>query len=114
MSSASSTPIIQAEAAMKDTEKRKHTTKPEQRVSVSLLERIQPDAAGIDCGEKSHFVAVPTGRASSARLMISRSHRQGASEAPSLRGRLPAHRSAIDSVPDCAIVADELYANMNQ
>jgi len=33
---------------MKDTEKRKRTTKREQRVSVSLLERIQPDAAGID------------------------------------------------------------------
>ena len=28
----------------------------------SLLERIQPDAAGIDCGEKSHFVAVPPER----------------------------------------------------
>lgn len=47
---------------MKDTEKRKRTTKRERRGSVSLLERIQPDAAGIDCGEKSHFVAVPTGR----------------------------------------------------
>ena len=47
---------------MKDTEKRKRTTKSEQRGSVSLLERIQPNAAGIDCGEKSHFVAVPTGR----------------------------------------------------
>jgi transposase len=28
----------------------------------SLLERIQPDAAGIDCGEKSHFIAVPRER----------------------------------------------------
>ena len=28
------------------------------RKSPSLLERIQPDAAGIDCGEKSHYVAV--------------------------------------------------------
>jgi transposase len=28
----------------------------------SLLERIQPDAAGIDCGEKSHYVAVPRER----------------------------------------------------
>ena len=27
-----------------------------------MLERIQPDAAGIDCGEKSHYVAVPRER----------------------------------------------------
>lgn len=32
------------------------------RNSISLLERIQPDAAGIDCGAKSHFVAVPSDR----------------------------------------------------
>ena len=32
------------------------------RLSVSLLERIQPDAAGIDCGQNSHFVAVPPER----------------------------------------------------
>src|SRR3984957_8037529 len=32
------------------------------RSSPSLLERIQPDAAGIDCGEKSHYVAVPRER----------------------------------------------------
>ena len=32
------------------------------RQSVSLLERIQPDAAGIDCGQNSHFVAVPPDR----------------------------------------------------
>jgi len=32
------------------------------RKSPSLLERIQPDAAGIDCGEKSHYVAVPRER----------------------------------------------------
>ena len=32
------------------------------RRSVSLLERIQPDAAGIDCGQNSHFVAVPPER----------------------------------------------------
>jgi transposase len=37
--------------------------RPEQRrSSASLLERIQPDAAGIDCGEKSHYVAVPRER----------------------------------------------------
>jgi hypothetical protein len=33
------------------------------RVSSSLFERIQPDAAGIDCGQKSHFVAVAPERA---------------------------------------------------
>jgi transposase len=41
---------------------RKRTGKKERRPSISLLERIQPDAAGIDCGEKSHFVAVPPDR----------------------------------------------------
>jgi len=29
---------------------------------IALLERIQPDAAGIDCGQNSHFVAVPPER----------------------------------------------------
>jgi transposase len=33
-----------------------------QRVSTPLFERIQPDAAGIDCGQNSHFVAVPPER----------------------------------------------------
>ena len=33
-----------------------------ERVSISLLERIQPDAAGIDCGQNSHFVAVSPDR----------------------------------------------------
>ena len=33
-----------------------------ERVSISLLERIQPDAAGIDRGPNSHFVAVPPDR----------------------------------------------------
>ena len=32
------------------------------RPSISLLERIQPDAAGIDCGQHSHYVAVPPDR----------------------------------------------------
>jgi transposase len=32
------------------------------RPSISLLERIQADAAGIDCGQNSHFVAVPPDR----------------------------------------------------
>ena len=30
--------------------------------SIPLFERIQPDAAGIDCGQNSHFVAVPPER----------------------------------------------------
>ena len=34
----------------------------ERRGSISLLERIQPNAAGIDCGQKRHFVAVPRDR----------------------------------------------------
>jgi transposase len=49
------------EAAMKHNSKRarKESTA---RASVSLLERIQPDAAGIDCGQNSHFVAVAPDR----------------------------------------------------
>src|SRR5215831_8125693 len=49
------------EAAMKHNPKRKQISKKE-RPSISLLERIQPDAAGIDCGQSSHFVAVPPDR----------------------------------------------------
>jgi hypothetical protein len=47
------------EAAMKSNQQHKRTGKKERRASISLLERIQPDAAGIDCGEKSHFVPSP-------------------------------------------------------
>jgi transposase len=32
------------------------------RPNISLLERINPDVAGIDCGSAEHFVAVPVGR----------------------------------------------------
>ena len=32
------------------------------RVSPSLMERINPNAAGIDCGSKEHYVAVPPDR----------------------------------------------------
>jgi hypothetical protein len=32
------------------------------RTQVSLLERVNPDVAGIDCGSAEHFVAVPVGR----------------------------------------------------
>jgi len=49
------------EAAMKHHRKREREANKE-RVSISLLERIQPDAAGIDCGQNSHFVAVPPDR----------------------------------------------------
>ena len=47
---------------MKYNQQRKRTGKSERRRSVSLFERIQPDAAGVDCGQKSHFVAVPPER----------------------------------------------------
>jgi len=40
------------EAAMKHHQRRERTGK-KARVSSSLLERIQPDAAGIDCGQNS-------------------------------------------------------------
>jgi transposase len=49
------------EATMKHNSKRERTDK-NARVTPSLLERIQPDAAGIDCGQNSHFVAVPPER----------------------------------------------------
>jgi transposase len=32
------------------------------RQHISLMDRINPDAAGIDCGSAEHFVAVPVGR----------------------------------------------------
>jgi len=40
------------------------TGKKFKRVSPSLLEGIQPNAAGIDCGSEQHYVAVPSDRAS--------------------------------------------------
>jgi len=46
---------------MRHTSKRQRVSKKD-RPSVSLLERIQADAAGIDCGQNSHFVAVPPDR----------------------------------------------------
>ena len=36
--------------------------RPRARVSPSVLERINPHAAGIDCGSAEHFVAVPPDR----------------------------------------------------
>lgn len=42
--------------------RRKPSRKKRRRLMPALLERIQPDAAGIDCGASSHFVAVPRDR----------------------------------------------------
>jgi transposase len=39
---------------------RRHRTKPAS--GLSLLERITPNAAGIDCGSEAHYVAVPADR----------------------------------------------------
>ena len=47
---------------MKHTPPKRAREAKKERVSISLLERIQPDAAGIDCGQNSHFVAVPPDR----------------------------------------------------
>jgi transposase len=44
-----------------ETKRREPRTKT-RRPRPSLLERIQPDAVGVDCGERSHFVAVPVER----------------------------------------------------
>jgi transposase len=40
--------------------RRRHSSKP--RVSLSVLEHINPNDAGIDCGSAEHFVAVPLDR----------------------------------------------------
>src|SRR5712692_8216961 len=42
--------------------RRKLSKKQRRHPVPALLERIQPDAAGIDCGATSHFVAVPRDR----------------------------------------------------
>ena len=43
--------------------KRNHPSKRRTpRTHISLLERVNPDVAGIDCGSAEHFVAVPVGR----------------------------------------------------
>ncbi len=47
---------------MKGKQQRKHSQKRTGQKSISLFERIQPDAAGIDCGKEHHFVAVPRER----------------------------------------------------
>ncbi len=39
---------------------RRHGTRPVS--GPSLLERINPNAAGIDCGSEAHYVAVPADR----------------------------------------------------
>ncbi len=43
-------------------EDKKKSTGKRPRRSRPLLERINPDAAGIDCGSEMHYVAVPPGR----------------------------------------------------
>jgi transposase len=48
------------EAAVKH--KSKSQRKAQRRVWTPLLERIQPNAAGIDCGAQEHYVAVPADR----------------------------------------------------
>jgi transposase len=50
------------EAAMKHNQQQRKRAGKKERGSISLIERIQPDAAGIDCGQNSHFVAVPPDR----------------------------------------------------
>jgi hypothetical protein len=47
------------EVRMKRNRSRKARTP---RPSISLLERINLDVAGIDCGSSEHFVAVPSDR----------------------------------------------------
>src|SRR5216684_2525631 len=42
--------------------RRKLSNKQRRHPGPALLERMQPDAAGIDCGATSHFVAVPRDR----------------------------------------------------
>jgi len=43
-------------ADMNHKQQRKRTGKSERRISTSLFERIQPNAAGVDCEQRSHFV----------------------------------------------------------
>jgi hypothetical protein len=51
---------------MKHNQRRKQTGKSRWPLSISLFERIQPDAAGIDCGQNSHFVSVAPERDAAA------------------------------------------------
>jgi transposase len=50
------------EAAMKHKSKRERAPKNPRPIWTPLLERIQPHAAGIDCGAQEHYVAVPPER----------------------------------------------------
>jgi transposase len=50
------------ESGMMHKASNQRSRKSEGRRSMPLMERIQPDAAGVDCGERSHFVAVPPDR----------------------------------------------------
>src|SRR6202047_4378882 len=62
LSSVPSAKSTMEKADMKHNQQRKRTDKSQRRASIPLFERIQPDAAGVDCGQKSHFVAVPPER----------------------------------------------------
>ena len=42
--------------------KRRRGTMAKARPQISMLARLNPDAAGIDCGAAEHFVAVPPDR----------------------------------------------------
>src|SRR5215472_7366707 len=61
LSATASANLTMEEAAMKHNSKGPRARKKE-HASIPLFERIQPDAAGIDCGQNSHFVAVPPER----------------------------------------------------
>ena len=89
---------------MKDTDKQTHTTKPERRVPASLVERIQPMRLASTAGRKATLLP------SRPAVLPSQVDDQPISSparfsgAQLARGRLPAHRSAIDGIPDFAIV----------
>ena len=46
----------------KQSRSRRSRRKTSKRVSPALLQRMQPNAAGIDCGSEQHYVAVPSDR----------------------------------------------------
>jgi transposase len=50
------------EGAMKHKPERATVRKNSRPAWTPLLERIEPDAAGIDCGSQEHYVAVPSDR----------------------------------------------------
>ena len=79
---------------MKHHPKRERMSK-KARPSISLLERIQPDAAGIDCGQNSHFVAVPPERD----LQPVREFRTFTTDLQRLADRVPDHEGPGGQLP---------------